>query len=284
MSALAEPALKRLRQRTRGISALSIVSAAILVIFVVLALASSWIVPYDPTAGDFAAILQDPSAEHWLGTDQQGKDVLSMLIGGAWTSLLGPLGVVVVSTVLGFVVGMVAGWRGGWVDSVLSRGMDILFAFPALLLAILAVSLFGKGLTAATVAMSIAYLPYTARLVRGVVLQERARPYVLAYKGLGLSDTFIAVRRVLPNIAPLVLAQSAINFGYALLDLAAISFLGLGVQPPEPDWGAMINGGQSALLAGAPYAALAPAVAIVIVVIAFNEVGEELADRIQGIS
>ncbi len=284
MSALAQPLLARWRRRSAKVGWLASLSGVVLVAFVLIALVSPWIVPYDPTSGDFTAILEEPSAQHWLGTDHQGKDVLSMLIGGAWTSLLGPLGVVVVSTLLGFAIGMLAGWRGGRIDAVLSRGLDILFAFPALLLAILAVSLFGKGLTAAILAMSIAYLPYTARLVRGAVIQERARPYVLAYRGLGLSDAFIAVRRVLPNIAPLVLAQSAINFGYALLDLAALSFLGLGVQPPQPDWGAMINNGQSALLAGAPYAALAPAVAIVVVVIAFNEVGEALSDRIQGIT
>ena len=125
-----------------------------------------------------------------------------------------------------------------------------MFAFPGLLLAILAVALFGKGLAAPVVAMSIAYTPFVARLVRSLVIQAKARPYVAAYQVQGFGRTYVAIRRLLPNVAPTVLAQSTLNFGYALLDLAALSFLGLGVQPPTPDWGAMINEGRGAVLQG----------------------------------
>jgi peptide/nickel transport system permease protein len=164
----------------------------------------------------------------------------------------------------------------------LSRIFDIMFAFPGLLLAILAVALFGKGLLAPVIAMSIAYTPFVARLVRSLVMQAKARPYIAAYQVQGFGSAHIASRRLLPNIAPTVLAQSTLNFGYAVIDLAALSFLGLGVQPPTPDWGAMINEGRGAILAGTPLSAVAPAIAIIIVVVAFNIVGEELADRIAG--
>ena len=143
-------------------------------------------------------------------------------------------------------------------------------------------ALFGKGLAAPVVAMSVAYTPFVARLVRSLVMQARARPYIAAYAVQGFGAGYVAGRRLLPNVAPTVLAQSTLNFGYAVIDLAALSFLGLGVQPPTPDWGAMINEGRGAILAGTPLSAVAPAVAIIIVVVAFNVVGEEIADRLAG--
>ncbi|MDH6108672.1 peptide/nickel transport system permease protein [Kitasatospora sp. MAP12-15] len=248
--------------------------------FVLVALLAPWLAPQDPTYGDLGNTLVGPGAGHWLGTDNGGHDTLSALIEGTRTSLVGPLAVVIFSTVLGIAVGLFAAWRGGWVDTVIGRVLDILFAFPALLLAILAVALFGKGLTAPVLAMAVAYLPYTARLVRGLTAQEKVRPYIAAYRVQGHSAVFIALRRLLPTITPTVLAQSTVNFGYALLDLAALSFLGLGVQPPTPDWGAMINQGQVALLQGQPLSAIVPAVAVVLVVVAFNVVGEHLGDRL----
>ncbi|MEY9936537.1 ABC transporter permease [Streptacidiphilus sp. MAP5-3] len=251
-----------------------------LVVFVVVALFAPWLAPQDPTVGDFSQTLAGPSAQHWLGTDQGGHDTFSALLEGARTSLLGPLGVVAFSSVGGIAVGLFSGWRGGWLDALIGRALDILFAFPSLLLAILAVALFGKGLGAPVAAMAIAYLPYTARLVRGLAAQEKTRPYVAAYLVQGHSPAYVALRRLLPSVAPTVLAQSTVNFGYALLDLAALSFLGLGVQPPTPDWGAMINQGQGAMLAGQPLSAVVPAVAVVLVVVAVTVVGEQLGDRL----
>ncbi|MDH6140040.1 MULTISPECIES: ABC transporter permease [Kitasatospora] len=251
----------------------------VLVVFVAVALFAPWLAPQDPTVGDFADTMAGPSAQHWLGTDQGGHDTFSALLEGARTSLLGPLGVVVFSSVGGIAVGLLSGWRGGRVDAVISRVLDVLFAFPSLLLAILAVALFGKGLGAPVLAMAVAYLPYTARLVRGLTAQEKTRPYIAAYLVQGHAPGYVAVRGLLPNIAPTVLAQSTVNFGYALLDLAALSFLGLGVQPPTPDWGAMINHAQSAVLAGQPLSAVLPVVAVVAAVLAFNVVGERLGER-----
>ncbi|MFD9405858.1 ABC transporter permease [Streptomyces sp. NPDC059989] len=254
----------------------------LLVLFVLVALLAPWLAPQDPTFGHLGDSLLGPGAEHWLGTDQGGHDTFSALIAGTRTSLAGPLAVVLSSTLIGIAVGLFTAWRGGWVDTLTGRVLDILFAFPALLLAILAVALFGKGMTAPVLAMAIAYMPYTARLVRALAVQEKARPYVAAYRVQGHSALFVTVRRVLPNIAPTLLAQSTVNFGYALLDLAALSFLGLGVQPPTPDWGAMINQGQAAVLQGQPLSAIVPAVAVVLVVVAFNVVGEDLGDRLAG--
>ncbi|UUU43703.1 ABC transporter permease [Streptomyces sp. NBC_00162] len=270
------------RLRTLGGSPLQRACLLLLVLFVLVALLAPWLAPQDPAFGQLGDTLLGPGADHWLGTDQGGRDTFSALIAGARTSLAGPLAVVVFSTVIGIAVGLFTAWRGGWVDTLAGRVLDVLFAFPALLLAILAVALFGKGMTAPVLAMAIAYMPYTARLVRGLAVQEKARPYVAAYQVQGHSALFVTVRRMLPNIAPTLLAQSTVNFGYALLDLAALSFLGLGVQPPTPDWGAMINQGQAAVLQGQPLSAVVPAVAVVLVVVAFNVVGEDLGDRLAG--
>lgn len=222
------------RLRRLGGGPLQRICLVLLVLFVLVAVFAPWIAPQDPTFGQLGDTLLGPSAQHWLGTDQGGHDTLSALIVGTRTSLAGPLAVVLFSTVLGIAVGLFAAWRGGWIDTAVGRVLDVVFAFPALLLAILAVALFGKGMTAPVIAMAIAYMPYTARLVRGLAVQEKSRPYIAAYRVQGHSGLYVTVRRLLPNIAPTLLAQSTVNFGYALLDLAALSFLGLGVQPPPP--------------------------------------------------
>ncbi|MFF0427728.1 ABC transporter permease [Streptomyces sp. NPDC004520] len=244
------------------------------------ALLAPWLVPYDPNAVDLGNALAGPSAEHLLGADAAGRDTLSRLLLGARTSLLGPLGVVVFSTLAGIAVGMTAGWRGGWLDSALSRSTELVFAFPGMLLAILIISIYGEGLLAPVIALSVAYLPYVSRLTRSLVLAERRRPYVSAYQVQGHSALQICLRHILPNIAPVVLAQSTINFGYALMDLAGLSFLGLGVPALTPDWGRMVFDGQTAIQQGYPLSAVLPSVFIVLTVVAFNVVGERWADRV----
>ncbi|WP_228566187.1 ABC transporter permease [Nocardia sp. SYP-A9097] len=268
------------RIRLGGGNATLIAALVVLGLLVLTALFAPWIAPHDPNAVDLSATLSGSSSAHPLGTDQSGRDVLSRLIVGARTGLLGPLVVVVFSTVLGMLIGVIAAWNGGVVDAVLSRAMDMVFSFPGLLLAILLVAIFGAGGTAPVIAMSVAYVPYVGRLTRGVALQEKARPYIQAYQVQGWSGWMISLRHLIPNIAALVLAQAAINFGYALMDLAALSYLGFGVQPPTPDWGAMINEGSAALQRGALLPALAPGVLIVIAVVAFSTVGEGFADHL----
>lgn len=271
------PGMGRVRTRRNW---LMMTCLGIVGLVVVVALAAPLLAPADPNTGDFSAALSPPTAGHLLGGDISGRDTLSRLIHGSRTSLLGPLGVVVFSTVLGVAVGVTAAWRGGWIDSLLSRGSELLLAFPGLLLAMLFVALYGRGLLAPVVALSLAYVPFVSRLARNLTLAERERPYLASYKVQGFSGVWICVRHVIPNIGAVVLAQSTLNFGYALLDLAALSFLGLGVPPLTPDWGSMINEAQPAILQGQPLAAVVPCVAIVLTVVAFNVVGESLADRV----
>ncbi|WP_194927360.1 ABC transporter permease [Catenulispora pinisilvae] len=256
------------------------ICAGFAAMIVVVALLAPWLAPADPNASDLSAALTGPSAAHLLGADGSGRDTLSRLILGSRTALLGPAAVVVFSTTLGVAVGVAAGWRGGWLDSVLSRSSELMLAFPGLLLAILFVSLYGTGLVAPIAALSLAYTPYVSRLARGLTLAERQRPYLAAYRVQGFSNWTICVRHLIPNIGPVILAQSTVNFGYALIDLAALSYLGLGVPPLTPDWGAMVNDGQSAMLQGQPLSAIVPCLAIVVTVVAFNVVGEHWADRV----
>jgi len=268
--------------RVRRANATLLMAVGVVAVMALAAVFAPVIAPYDPDEVDLSAFYASPSTAHWLGTDGLGRDILSRLMHGARTALLGPLLVVVASTVLGILLGLLAGWRGGWIDAVLGRLFDVVFAFPSLLIAIMAVALFGKGLVAPVIAMSIAYAPFVARLTRSLVASERSRPYVAAYRVQGFGGPWIAVRRVLPNVTPIIGAQSTLNFGYVLAELAALSFLGLGVQPPTADWGAMINESQSGLIGGHFLPAIAPAVAVVIVVVAVNVIGEELSDRIGG--
>ncbi|WP_328941458.1 ABC transporter permease [Streptomyces sp. NBC_00250] len=261
-------------------SPLHLLSLGFVVLVVAGALLAPLVVPYDPNAVDLGNALAGPSAEHLLGVDAAGRDTLSRLLLGARTSLLGPLGVVLFSTLAGVAVGTAAAWRGGWLDSVLSRSTELVFAFPGMLLAILIISIYGEGLLAPVIALAVAYLPYVSRLTRSLVLAERTRPYVSAYQVQGHSALQICLRHILPNIAPVVLAQSTINFGYALMDLAGLSFLGLGVPPLTPDWGRMVFDGQTAVQHGYPLSAILPSVLIVLTVVAFNVVGERWADRV----
>lgn len=268
--------------RTRRANATFLISAGVVAAMTLAAVLAPLLAPYDPDQVDLSAVHAGPSVAHWLGTDALGRDLLSRLVYGARTALLGPLLVVVSSTVLGVLLGLLAGWRGGWLDAVLARIFDVVFAFPSLLIAIMAVALFGKGLVAPVIAMSIAYAPFVARLTRSLVGAERSRPYVAAYRVQGFGGAWIAFRRVLPNVTPIVGAQSTLNFGYVLAELAALSFLGLGVQAPTADWGAMINEAQAGLIGGYVLPAIVPAVAVVVVVVAVNVIGEELSDRIGG--
>jgi peptide/nickel transport system permease protein len=253
---------------------------ATLAVLVLVGILAPWLAPADPTQTDLSQSLVGPSVDHLLGADKSGRDTLSRLIHGARLGMIGPVCVVVCSTFLGLVFGLVAAWRGGWVDTLLSRAQELVFAFPGLLLALLAVAAFGPGLIAPSLAMAIAYFPYVGRLVRSAAIAEQAKPYVAAYVVQGFSGWSISVRHVLPNIGGIVLAQSALNFGYALMDLAALSYLGFGVRPPAADWGAMISDGQSALLEGYPLSVIAPGVVIVLAVMAFTLVGEGIADRV----
>jgi peptide/nickel transport system permease protein len=238
--------------------------------------------PYDPNLPNLSLSWAGPGGGgHLLGYDFEGRDVLSRLLAGAQSSMLGPLVVIILSVTAGTLLAVTAAWRRGVTDAVMSTGLNILFAFPGILLAILAAAVFGAGLPAAVIALSIAYLPYVARVLRGAALKERNQPYVSALEVQGVSATAICLRHVVPNIGPLIIAQATILFGYAMVDLAAVSYLGLGVQPPTANWGVMIAENQDGLLLGHSLPAVAAGLCVVTVVVAVNVLGERLFEKAQ---
>jgi peptide/nickel transport system permease protein len=272
-------AARRRRRRVAGNDAVMIGCLAIIGLAVLVALLGPLLAPYDPDASSFANAYVGPVSGHPLGFDSQGRDLLSRVLVGARTSMLGPLLVMAVSMVAGSAFAVIAAWRGGWTDSAISTCMDVLFAFPAILLAVLSAAVFGAGLVAPTLALAIAYTPYIARVLRGAALRERTREYIAACEVQGLPAVAICARHLLPNLLGLIVAQGTLLFGYAMVDFAAISYVGLGIQPPQADWGVMVSTGQSGVLQGYPAESLSAGLCIVIVVVAVNLLGERLAQR-----
>jgi peptide/nickel transport system permease protein len=255
------------------------VSAIILGLAVFAALFGPWLAPYDPNAPNLQLAWIGPASGHVLGFDFQGRDVFSRLLAGTQSSMLGPLVVVVLAMAGGAAFALTGAWRRGATDAVISAGVDVLFAFPGILLAVLTTTVFGAGLTAAAVALSVAYLPYVARVLRSGALRERNQPYIQALEVQGASVVRICLGHILPNMSRMIVAQATVLFGYAMVDLAAISFLGLGVQPPAPNWGVMISENQPGILLGYPLPSLVAALCVVVVVIAVNVLGERLLER-----
>jgi peptide/nickel transport system permease protein len=266
----------------RSTRAAGVASAIVIAAATIVAVLGPILAPDSPVLGQLSNSYVGPTAGHPLGFDGQGRDLLSRLLVGARTSMLGPLAVVVICILVGTLLAVSAAWRRGAYDAFVSSGLDVLFAFPGILLAILAATVFGAGLVAASLALAVAYTPYVARVLRGAALRERSQQYVAALEVQGASAVSICLRHLIPNMLPLIVAQATILFGYAMVDLAAISFLGLGVQPPNPDWGVMISENQSGVVQGYPLAALAAGICIVLVVVAFNILGERLFEQAQG--
>jgi len=253
-------------------------AAVVLAIAVFAAIFGPWLAPDNPDLPNLQIAWVGPAAGHLLGFDFEGRDVLSRLLAGAQSAMLGPLAVVVLAMAGGTAFALISAWRRGATDAVISSGMDVLFAFPGILLAVLAATVFGAGLVAAAVALSIAYLPYVARVLRAAALKERNQPYVQALEVQGASVPRICLTHILPNMSRMIVAQATVLFGYAMVDLAAISFLGLGVQPPAANWGVMISENEPGILQGYPLPALAAAACVVFVVIAVNVLGERLLE------
>ncbi|KQR53610.1 ABC transporter permease [Leifsonia sp. Leaf336] len=246
---------------------------AVLAVLTVGAVLGPWIAPYDPNQLYTGPINGPSSLAHLFGTDDLGRDIFSRVLVGAQTSLFAPVFVVILSTALGVSVAIVGAWFGGWVSGGIARIVDVIFAIPGLVIAVLAVTIFGKGLAAPIVALSIAYIPVVARLTQTAASREIGRPFMAALRVQGVSGPAICFRHLVPALVPLVAAQMAVGFGYAMLDLAAISFLGLGQQPPAPDWGSMIASGQPGILAGAPEQSVYPSILVVVTVLAVGIVG-----------
>lgn len=268
------------RLRSTGVGGMA--SAGVIALATFVAFFGNLIAPSSPDAINLTAVWGGPSLAHPLGFDVEGRDVLARLFSGASSSMLGPLIVVAICVVAGTSIAVFAAWRGGALDTFISSGLDIVFAFPGILLAILATAVFGPGLNAAAIALAIAYTPYVARVLRGAAIRERSREYIAALRVQGVSSTRICLLHIVPNIAPLIIAQATILFGYAMVTLAAISYLGLGVQPPAPNWGVTVSVNQQGILAGSALPALASGLCIVIVVIAFNVLGERLLETASG--
>ncbi|MGO9762037.1 MAG: ABC transporter permease [Solirubrobacteraceae bacterium] len=256
--------------------ALSSVVLGAMVIFVVL---GSVIAPQSPSAVNLEIALQGPSLAHLFGTDATGRDIFSRVLAGARPSILGPILIAGGATALGTLIGVVAAWKRGVSDALLSRSMEILFAFPGLLLAMMAVAILGRGLTAPVVALAIANTPWVARIIRSAALRERSLPYIAASSVQGFSGLAICIRHVLPNISRTIWAQLALTFTYGMTDLLAINFLGLGVQPPTPDWGVLVNEGQNSILQNAPWETLFASVFIVLTIVAATALSARLGDE-----
>ncbi|WP_053386427.1 ABC transporter permease [Leucobacter japonicus] len=250
-----------------------------LVVFGLVALAAALgpsVAPYDPNELSVGDINGVGSLAHPFGTDDVGRDILSRVLAGARTSVIAPIAVVLLSTVLGSALAIVAAWFGGVVRGTIARVIDVIFAIPGLVLAVLAVAMFGKGVVAPVIALSIAYIPVVARLTQTAASRELGKPYIAALRVQGVSSLAICFRHLVPALIPVVAAQVAVGFGYAMLDLAAISFLGLGEQPPAADWGSMIASGQAGILAGAPEQSMYPAILVVITVLSVSIIGARI--------
>ncbi|MGF0313801.1 ABC transporter permease [Rhodococcus sp. IEGM1428] len=271
----------KLRASAGSFDSVTIAAGLVLGLAVVLAVFGPALAPYDPSTIDLSNALAGSSWEHWLGTDQTGRDILSRLLYGARPTLLAPLIVVIIATAVGAALAISAAWTGGWYDSLVSRVLDILFAFPGLILAILAVAIFGTGLAAPVVALSVTYVPVVARVLRSAALRESNLPYIDALYVQGAGTFSICLKHLLPNLAPLIMVQATIAFGYALLDLAAISYLGLGQQPPSSDWGLMISDGQSSILGGHLEQSLYASILVVVVVVSVNLIGDRVAQHFE---
>jgi peptide/nickel transport system permease protein len=235
------------------------------------------VAPYDPLKSDFSEILAAPGPHHLLGTDFLGRDVLSRIIYGAGISLFVGIAAVVIALVPGVILGVVAAYRGGRVDDVNSLFFDTLMAFPSLVLALTIVSLVGPSLFTVIIAIAITSLPFYGRLVRGQVLAVRSQEYIVAARSVGLTSSRIMFRYVMPNSISPALVQASLGVGFAITAEASLSFLGLGVQPPAPTWGSMIQNGFGYLQTG-PWMAIAPAVMIFLAVVGFNLLGDAIRE------
>ena len=235
--------------------------------------------PHDPYLNDLRNSLQQPSSEHLLGTDNLGRDILSRLIYGTRTSLMVGIIAVGVATVIGMTIGLVSGYFGGWLDAIFMRIIDAQMAIPGIILALVFAAILGGGLTNVMIALGISMVPVYCRLMRGQVLSIKQTDYVIGARILGESNVRIMFTHILPNCLPPLIVLITLNLGTAILAEAALSFLGIGIAPPGAAWGSMVNDGQRYLLTN-PLLSFAPGVCIMLVVLAFNMIGDGLRDAL----
>jgi peptide/nickel transport system permease protein len=270
----ARRALRKLLQRRPAVVGLIIVA-----VFVVLAVFAPWIAPHDPLATSWGAIRKAPSAAHWFGTDEIGRDVLARVIWGTRASLLAGVMSVSISLLLGVPIGLAAGFVGGVVDGLISRVTDAFLACPFLILAIALAAFLGPSLSNAMIAIGVSATPIFVRLTRAQVINVKVEDYVEAARALGNPPWRIAVRHVLPNVTAPLIVQATLAIAAAVIAEASLSFLGLGQQPPDPSWGSMLNTAKN-YVDQAPWMAVWPGLAIFALVLAFNLVGDGLRDAL----
>ena len=264
-----KPLFQRKKQEGVLFTVPMVISIAILALLILCCIFAPIVSPYSPTEQSMSETLALPSARHLPGTDRVGRDLLTRLFYGGRTTLLNALGVVALSVVIGVPLGLVSGYYGGIVDTVIGRICDVVLSFPSLLLAFVLVAGLGRGMISAVIALGIVYVPMLTRLVRSLTLVEKNKTYVEAATSIGYSDTRIMFVHILPNCISTISVQITLDLAYAILDLASLSFLGLGVQPPTADWGAMLDEGRNYLLQN-PFLALAPGIAIIVTVVSLN--------------
>ena len=267
-------AWRRLRRRRAAMLGLAVVLG-----FAVLALFAPWIAPQDPLATSWSAIRKAPSAAHWLGTDEIGRDVLSRVIWGSQASLLAGLSSVSISLLLGVPIGLAAGFLGGFVDGLISRITDAFLACPFLILAIALAAFLGPSLTNAMIAIGVSATPIFVRLTRAQVINVKVEDYIEAARAVGNPPWRIALRHILPNILAPLIVQATLAIAAAVIAEASLSFLGLGQQPPAPSWGSMLNTAKN-YVDNAPWMAVWPGVSIFLLVLSFNLLGDGLRDAL----
>jgi peptide/nickel transport system permease protein len=267
-------AWRRLRRRKSAVFGL-----VVMVLFVLIAVLAPWIAPYDPTQQTWTAIRKPPSWQHWFGTDESGRDLLSRVIFGARASLLAGVVSVSIALGLGVPIGLLAGYGGRWTDAVIGRMTDAMLACPFLILAIALAAFLGPSLQNAMIAIGITATPIFVRLTRGQVMAVKVEDYVEAARAVGNPPVRIAVKHILPNILPALIVQATISIAAAIIAEASLSFLGLGQQPPAPSWGSMLNTAQR-FLTNAPWMAIWPGLAIFLCVLSFNILGDGLRDAL----
>ena len=256
-----------------------VIGSVLLAAFAMLAIIGPWIAPYDPTEQDLFAMLEGPTAAHWLGTDALGRDILSRIIIGTRSTLAVALASVACAGIVGVALGAIAGHAGGRVDRVLTTFLDLLLTVPGLVLAIAIAAAFGAGEAGLVMAITASFVPSVGRLVRGRVMELREEDFVAASVTIGMRPSRILLRHILPNAASVVVIELSLLAGQAVLVGSALGFLGLGVPPPAPEWGAML-GASREYIEVAPHLVIAPGIAISLLVFAFNIFGDGLRDRL----
>ena len=271
---MADTVLTRRRPLTAG----QTITASLLAAFVLLAILAPLLVPYDPVSTNPPLSLKPPSLEHWFGTDQLGRDILSRTVAAAQVDLAMAFSAVVASLLLGSLLGALAGWSGGWIDAVVTRVLDTIMAFPLFVLAVGIAAALGNSVQSVVLATVVVNLPFYARQTRTEVNRRRSAGYVEAAQLAGISSPRIVLSHIMPNLVPALAVQSSLNMGWAILNAAGLSFIGLGIRPPQPEWGIMVADGATYIFSGEWWTFVFPGATLMLAVLTFTLLGDMLRD------